>query len=265
MPELTFLTAIEDERKGNTLCQFNGYLEDYLETLEEGAPKDTLKKIHELNPDFRVIVNYRFNIQADAVTNQIIRYKDITKLPSHPFVLPMLVYGNDAQNEALGFILDEEGQSYTLLKGLYYAITEAGALLDQLKNNIVVAILTEDTLPVLTELFNRKLRCGAAQRQIDAKYFSSLDDLKAKITAEAAALQEAVKAEIVDHKHKAPVIYNAVTSWFLMKKVLYVQTMMNRQLLEKECEGDVKKQRHQAKLNADAVTFLAYSEMWRLN
>jgi hypothetical protein len=79
------------------------------------------------------------------VTNQIIRYKDITKLPSHPFILPMLVYGNDAQNEALGFILDEEGQSYTLLKGLYYAITEAGALLDQLKNNIVVAILTEDT------------------------------------------------------------------------------------------------------------------------
>jgi hypothetical protein len=40
--------------------------------------------------------------------------------------------------------------------------------------------------------------------------------------------------------------------------------MMNRNFLEKQCANDVKVQRHQAKLNADDVGFIAYSELWRL-
>lgn len=266
MTELTFLTEIADERKGDHACAFNGFLEDYLETIEESPLREKLKALEALNPDFRIMVGYRFNIQAEAVSNQIIRYKDITKLPAHPFSLPLFVYGNDVNEEAVGFILSTpENNSYAILKGLYYAITENKALLEPLRNNVVVSHLSDDELKVLTQLYKRELKGGAAQRLIDAMHYKDLDDLKAQIKAEAEAIQVKIREDFQEHKHRAPLIYKAVTSWFLMKKVLYVQTMMNRHLLEKECGGDVKKQRHQAKLNADSVTFIAYSELWRQN
>jgi len=264
MTELTFLTEINDERKGNHACAFNGFLEDYLETIEESLLREMLKTLEALNPDFRIMAGYHFDIQADAVSNQIIRYKDITKLPAHPFVLPLFVYGNDVNDETVGFILSTpEENSFTVLKGLYYAITESKALLEPLRNNIVVSHLDEETLKVIAQLTKREIKCGAAQRLIDSTHYADLNELKDLIKAESEALQAQIKEDFKEHKHRAPLIYKAVTSWFLMKKVLYVQTMMNRHLLERECGGDVKKQRHQAKLNADSVTFIAYSELWR--
>jgi len=265
MTELTFLTEINDERKGNHLCAFNGFLEDYLETIEESPLRVTLKALEALNPDFRIMVGYHFDIQTEAVSNQIIRYKDITKLPSHPFILPMFIYGKDSKEEVIGFILASEEESFTVLKGLYYAITENKALLESLRNNIIVAHLNEDTLKIITQLTKSEIKCGAAQRLIDGHYYNDLNELKAMVKNEAEALQVRIKEDFKEHKHRAPLIYKAVTSWFLMKKVLYVQTMMNRHLLDRECAGDVKKQRHQAKLNADSVTFIAYSELWRQN
>ncbi len=264
MTELTFLTEINDERKGNHACAFNGFLEDYLETIEESPVRESLKVMEALNPDFRIMAGYHFDIQAEAVSNQIIRYKDITKLPAHPFVLPLFVYGNDSNDEPIGFILSTpEENSFTVLKGLYYAITENKALLESLRNNIVVTHLTEEGITILKQLVKREIKCGAAQRMIDAMHYADLNELKTMIKAESEALQEKIKEDFKEHKHRAPLIYKAVTSWFLMKKVLYVQTMMNRHLLDRECGGDVKKQRHQAKLNADSVTFIAYSELWR--
>ena len=266
MTELTFITEINDERKGDHTCAFNGFLEDYLETIEESPLRESLRVLVALNPDFRIMVGYHFDIQTEAVSNQIIRYKDITKLPAHSFVLPIFVYGNDTNEEPVGFILaTEETESFTVLKGLYYAITENKALLETLRNNIIVTLLNEVGLEIIAQLTKREIKCGAAQRLIDAYYYADLNELKTLVKTEAEALQVKIKEDFKEHKHRAPMIYNAVTSWFLMKKVLYVQTMMNRHLLDRECGGDVKKQRHQAKLNADSVTFIAYSELWRQN
>ena len=266
MTELTFLTEINDERKGNHACAFNGFLEDYLETIDESPIRETLRTLVVLNPDFRIMIGYHFDIQAEAVSNQIIRYKDIAKLPAHPFVLPMFVYGLDTNDEPVGFILaDPLSETYTVLKGLYYAITENKALLENFRNSVIVAHLNEVGLKVITQLTKCEIKCGAAQRFIDSQYYTDLNALKTLIKAEAETLQTRIKEDFKEHKHRAPLIYKVVTSWFLMKKVLYVQTMMNRHLLDKECGGDVKKQRHQAKLNADSVTFIAYSELWRLS
>ena len=40
---------------------------------------------------------------------------------------------------------------------------------------------------------------------------------------------------------------------------------MNKNLLNTVHEGNVKKQRNQAKINADEISFLSFSEMWRLS
>ena len=42
------------------------------------------------------------------------------------------------------------------------------------------------------------------------------------------------------------------------------QYMVNKDILNNVHEGNVKKQRNQAKLNADQVLFLSYSDMYRL-
>ena len=39
--------------------------------------------------------------------------------------------------------------------------------------------------------------------------------------------------------------------------------MVNKNILNSVHEGNVKKQRNQAKLNADDILFMSYSEMWR--
>ena len=41
--------------------------------------------------------------------------------------------------------------------------------------------------------------------------------------------------------------------------------MVNKNILNSGHEGNVKKQRNQAKLNADEISFMSYSEMWRTN
>ncbi|MBR2793962.1 MAG: hypothetical protein IKE16_04875, partial [Solobacterium sp.] len=55
-----------------------------------------------------------------------------------------------------------------------------------------------------------------------------------------------------------------VSRWFLLKKVVYVQYMVNRKILSEIHENDIKKQRNQAKLNADAVEFISYRNLWTL-
>lgn len=58
-------------------------------------------------------------------------------------------------------------------------------------------------------------------------------------------------------------IYSLVVRWFLLKKVVYVQYMVNKDMLQNVHEGNIKKQRNQAKINADEIPFISYSELWR--
>ena len=79
------LSAKIDERKQGSDCTFNGYLEDYL-GMEDNHLEDVLKAAFESilqeEPDAKIITNLRHEISKDAVSNQIIRYKDIFKLNS---------------------------------------------------------------------------------------------------------------------------------------------------------------------------------------
>ena len=60
------------------------------------------------------------------------------------------------------------------------------------------------------------------------------------------------------------IIYEMIQKWFLLKKVCYVQYMVSKDLLNSVHEGNIKKQRNQAKVNADSIVFVPYSELWRM-
>lgn len=267
MESFVTLTQILDQRRGNPNCEFNGYLEDYVATLDENHPQIQLfKTILEKDCDFRIIVNYRFNINHSLISNQIIRYKDIQKIPDNQFVCPFFVYGLDDKKEMCGLILLEGNEdAYILAKGYYLAMTEQGSILESIKNQVVSCNTGHPNLfQALEKLHVERLKAGAVQRMLDSDIFKSYDQLLEVIQTVSLNVQNYVNENVKLVESKETVIYPAVVHWFLLKKMVYVHTMMNRNLLLQECEGDVRKQRHLAKLNADHVQFLMYSEMWRM-
>lgn len=267
MESFVTLTQILDQRKGNPNCEFNGFLEDYVASLEEDHPQIQLfRKILEKNCDFRILVHYRFNINHELISNQIIRYKDIQKIPAYQFDLPYLVYGQNEDKELCGLILLEgKEDAYILAKGYYLALTEQGSILEAVKNQCVSCNTEHPNLfKAMDKLHDDHLKAGAVQRMLDSDIFCNYQDLLEVVQGVSIKVQNKVKDFIKSVENKEAVIYPAVVHWFLLKKMVYVHTMMNRNLLLQDCEGDVRKQRHLAKLNSDHVQFLMYSEMWRM-
>jgi hypothetical protein len=258
------LQLIQDQRTGNKDCEFNGSVVDF---LEQHAPSESIKELllhlSENMEDTHVMVNYHFDVHHELISNQIIRYKDVQKIPKHSFLLPYLVYAKKAEQVYCLILVEGESVAYIIAKGLFLALSEQGALLENMKNQ---TIASNSNHPLLLEAWHRFVqgqKAGASQRYLDQSVFSGYEDLMKKLEEMALNLQEDVKVRLKDNHERGLVIYDAVIQWFLFKKVAYVHTMMNRDLLIKQCEGDVKKQRQQAKLNADRIQFLMYSEMWR--
>ena len=69
--------------------------------------------------------------------------------------------------------------------------------------------------------------------------------------------------KLKDVEDKYEMIREYIVKWFLLKKVLYVQYMLNKDFLQNVHEGNVRKQRNQAKINADEIAFISYSSLWR--
>ena len=80
----------------------------------------------------------------------------------------------------------------------------------------------------------------------------------------AASLKILAEESLPKIRERSETIAYLVSRWFLLKKVVYVQYMVNRQILAEQHENDIRKQRNQAKMNADAVEFISYRNLWTL-
>ena len=82
MAIISILDKQLDSRKNGDDCAFNGYLEDYLNLGDEiGSPlKEAFEQILEKDPEVKICVGLKSEINRDAISNQIIRYKDADKL-----------------------------------------------------------------------------------------------------------------------------------------------------------------------------------------
>ena len=88
-------------------------------------------------------------------------------------------------------------------------------------------------------------------------------DDREKALALSNALGEDVTAKADEAEDKEAFIKDRVGKWFLLKKFVYVQYMMEKDLLNTRHDGNVKQQRNKAKENADAIRFVSISEMGR--
>ena len=254
------LSVREDVRKGSDLCFFNGYLEDYLNDYSGvETHKELFEKLLETDHGLKIIVRLAIPVLNDAISNAIIRYKDITKY-SNALTVPYIVYGKKEEAQK-AVILTDEGYLYA--KGLYYVLTEPGSEFRDFNNDIVAVDMEDDAvvLEVFNELYGR--RGGQIQRATDRKYFSGYDDAFSKAVELADKLGEDVGAKADEAEDKEAFIKDRVGKWFLLKKFVYVQYMMEKDLLNTRHGGNVKAQRNKAKENADAIRFVSISEMWR--
>lgn len=265
----TILDEKLDSRKQGSDCSFNGYLEDYLNMEAELDPvlKSAFTEILGKEPDTKICVNLGSEINQNAISNQIIRYKDIFKLSGKPMVYPYLLYVAKETEERALLVVPYSRYSYIYAKGYYYCMTEPGSEFINCKNEIVA--VSFETAKDIVDAYDRlfKMKAGALQRAIDRRHFTTYEDLKKDSIEAAGKIREEAPEQLaaLPGEERQALIYQYVINWFLLKKVLYVQYMVNKNILNTVHEGNVKKQRNQAKLNADEISFLSFSEMWRMS
>ncbi len=261
------LDAKLDQRKNGDDCAFNGYLEDYLDMEGTGLDpvlREAFSAILEKEPETRLIVDLKGSLSTTAISNQIIRYKDVFKLAGKPIRYPYILYRTKDEEERALLVLPYSEYGYIYAKGLYYCMTEMGSEYIEQKNEIVslCSANADQIVDTYNQLF--EIKAGALQRGIDRAAYQSYEVLKQQCIAAANELSSSLSERLAASSDKQKVIYETVIDWFLLKKVLYVQYMMNKSILRMAHDGNVKRQRNQAKLHADDIKFISYSDMWRI-
>lgn len=267
------LNDVQDARDGNTgICEFNGFLEDYLSTIEAVEGKEEvyalLTKLFEKDSNLRICVGLRLNINKDAIANQIIRYKDAFKLPKGTITAPYIVYGkfDDVQKAIILTLGDKE--EYVKAKALYYVMSEPENEYEGTRNEIIADCMNEGNMDLLLRAVDRfffqNSKAGIVQRELDAKMFESYTEMYELAHRIGAQQEEKLKDMLAQSEDKEACINEIIANWFLLKKFSYVQYMMDKNNLNRVHEGNVKRQRQVAKEKSDAIGFVSYSELWKL-
>lgn len=267
------LCDVNDVRETDTgICEFNGFLEDYLsmmETVEEKEEECAIfSKLFELDHNLKICTNLRLNINKDAIANQIIRYKDSFKLPRGTIRCPYVIYGKFEEQQRAIILTWGDKEEYVMAKALYYVMSEPENEYEGTRNEIIALSIDQDSeellLNAVDSFFVKKRKAGIVQRELDAKLFLNYDEMY-ELAQKIASYQLVNLRDILaKSEDKEECINHIIANWFLLKKFSYVQYMMDKNNLNRIHEGNVKKQRQMAKEKCDAIGFVSYSELWKL-
>lgn len=266
------LCAVKDQRDPKGICEFNGYLEDYLTMIEKDEAKqetaELLQRIFEQNEDVRICVQLALNINKDAIANQIIRYKDSFKLPHGTIKCPMILYGMFGNAQRAVILTLGRQEEYVLAKALYYVMSEPENEYEGCRNEIIACSISREqsdtALTAIERFFIHGEKAGMIQRKLDAQMFLNYEDMYETAQKMASYQLVNLKELLNQSEDKEATINQMIAVWFLLKKFAYVQYMMDKNHLHDEHGGNVKKQRQRAKERCDAIGFVSYSECWRL-
>ena len=262
----TVLEQKADSRSGGRDCSYNGFLRDWplLEELQDSVLKEAFTMIMNAEPDTRICTDMRGRISREAISNQIICYKDIFKLSGRPLKYPYILYlAKDGQEKAM-LVLPGSADGYIYAKGMYYCLTEPASDFSTVKNDLVA--VCEDEADRISTAFSDlfRMKAGPLQRRLDRDRFADYEALKEAVLKAAEREAENFPGHPKSDREKAEMITDHVICWFLLKKVLYVQYMMNKDVLARVHGGNIRKQRYAAKQNADSVRFISLRDMWQM-
>lgn len=265
MPIYANLSSLEVNNEKNGCCEFNGYLEDYLAVNSECEHAEMFEQILAISANLKIIVGLRLDIRHDVITNRIIRYKDAFKNAEKAIHYPYVIYGKNNNDEERAIILcGNSKEEYLLGKGLYYCLCEPDSIFDKDRNELI-SCGYENAVDSAKKLFEENLKTGAVQRKLDQVQFTSYDELYKVGLAYATSIKDNLKDALANktEEERHALIKSFIVSWFLIKKVVYVQYMMNKSLLGTH-NNNIKEQRTIAKQNADSIPFCSFKEMWRI-
>ncbi len=272
------LNNIKDRREAqDSIAYFNGFLEDYIALIEMSNADDVdavrsndielLKKLFDHDNNLKIIVDLGLNINKKAVANQIIRYKDAYKLPENSINVPYIVYGENDDMQRAMVVCCGEQEAYINAKALYYVISEPENEYEGTRNEMIATSLSEKSLEgvllAMDAFFLNNVRAGEVQRNLDLQIFHSYQDMYVLCNKMAQDQIDALDDVLKDKETTQANIYRCIGNWFLLKKFTYVQYMMDKSTLNRLHEGNVKKQRAEAKMKADEIAFVSFSELWK--
>lgn len=263
------LHEIKDQRAENGICSFNGYLEDYLTTIEKPNPDEHylfFQSLLKKDEDLHICVDLRLNINRSAVANQIIRYKDAFKLPKGTIRCPYIVYGkfNNAQKAMILAWGDRD--AYIIAKALYFVISEPDNEYEGSRNEMIACNVegsqTDIAERAMERFFWQNEKAGIVQRSLDSQIFLNYQEMYETAARIAEWQQDHKDSIIAESDDKEEAVNQIIATWFLLKKFVYVQYMMDKKHL-KDHDDDVRKQRRYAKEKCDSIGFISYSELWK--
>ena len=252
---MSIFNYLRHEMSGEN-CRYNGYLKEYILRFDQSDEEYVfLKGILEERGDIKVIIDYQIPLVEGSISNMIIRYRDVTKLERQALICPYIFYDREDTLSKAVIVTDD----YLTALGVYYVATEQGAFMNQYKNYIV-AIDRDDAREVMHDLFKEK--ASITQRSYDAKFVPDFDTLFMKAKEKADALGVNAKEMLREATDKQAMIRYLVTTWFLLKKVVYVRYMVDKEILMKRHDGDNKRQRSMARQCANDIRFVSISDLW---
>ena len=247
-------------------CSFNAPLKEYLSEVQndDEVLVEGLKASLDDEPDVWIICDLEVRISRSAISNRIIYYRDIFKLKGAGLRVPYMVYRHTEEKDYALLIVRDKPAGYLYARGYYYCMSEPSGEYYDCRNDIVE--ISPETSEEIVSIWQKMKteKSGVIQRQIDRRYFATYDALMEEALKAAAALKLLAEEDLPRIRERSETIGYFVSRWFLLKKVVYVQYMVNRKILSEIHENDIKKQRNQAKLNADAVEFISYRNLWTL-
>lgn len=264
------LCGVKDTRETEMgICKFNGYLEDYLSMEDCSADvHDVLSQLLEVSDSLKICVDLGLNVNKDAIANQIIRYKDSFKLPTGTIRCPFVVYGSFDTYQKAVILTWGDKEEYVYAKALYYVMSEPENEYEGTRNEIIAFSMNKDSsnmmIQAIHDFFIENRKAGIIQRDLDAKVFTSYDEMYAMANEISQHQKDQLHTILEEAEDKEHCINNLIATWFLMKKFSYVQYMMDKNNLNRVHEGNVKKQRQSAKEKCDMISFVSYSELWKL-
>ncbi len=255
---------ILSQQNGDAEYSYNGLLSEYLEQETElpDAIREAFAQIAEAEPDTRIVCNLKGAVKLDAISNRIIHYRDISKLEGNPIVYPFILYSKGEEADRAMLVVPYEPYGYLYARGYYYCLSEAGSQFYDVRNEVLEVCF--DNSADIVNSWNRlkEEKAGMIQRQLDRRQFRNYDNLKEQAMAAAEALKKDAAEILLNVQERSELIRYYIVRWFLLKKVLYVQYMVNKNIRSSVHEGDIHKQRNQARINADEVPILSYRQMW---
>ena len=232
--------------------------------IPDRAVREAFARIAEQFPEMHICAGLSLPVSRESVANRIIRYGDILQTGERPVKVPYILYmERHGQQRALA-VLPYSRTSPLYAKGLFYCMSEQGAEFENDRNELLTATCPghREIVYAVRALFEQK--ASVLQRRLDVRSFADYEAVYRDACEAAEKLCADTAERLRTEGDPEETVRDTVLKWFLLKKLVYVQYLMNRDILYTVHNGDRKAQRTAARLRSEKIRTIPYRKLCRM-